>query len=57
MDHTIEVENIIRKVIITAGPHPAAVAVTSAIRCDDPTISPVLFPERFDEEAPAARLI
>ena len=36
VNHAIEIEDVIGKMIITAGADPAAIAVTAAVRRDDP---------------------
>jgi hypothetical protein len=53
----MEIENIIRKMIIAAGADPAAIAVTSAVRCDNPQQLFTFRLKRRHEWAPAVRMI
>ena len=36
LDHAIEIENVIGKMVIAAGAHPAAIAMAAAVGSDDP---------------------
>ena len=56
-DDAVQIKNIIGKMIIAAGADPTAVAVTSAVRCDDPQRLPESFLKELDEISPAASLI
>jgi hypothetical protein len=56
-DHTIKIENIIREMIVTTGAHPITIAVTAAVRRDDPERSSELALERSDEGTPTTCLI
>jgi len=56
-DQTIKIENIIRKVIVTAGANPTAVAMPATIRRDDPECLLELVLQRAHERSPTARLI
>jgi hypothetical protein len=57
LNHVIEVKDVIGKMIVTAGADPAAVAVTAAVRRNDPEPLIDLFLKSGDEAFPAVRLI
>src|SRR5262249_45498448 len=56
-DHTIEIENIVRKVVITASAHPAAIAMATAVRRDNPERLVGLILKQSDKRLPTSRLI
>ena len=56
-DHAIKILDVIREMIIAAGPHPAAIAVAPAVRRDDPRRLPRSLGEFVDEKLPAMCLV
>ena len=56
-DHAIQIENIIREMIITPRTHPATIAVSTAVGRDNPQRLVELLLERSYKRLPASRLI
>ncbi len=57
LDNAIEIQDIVGKMIITAGTDPAAVAVAAAVGRDDPERLFDQFLQGGDEGAPAVGLV
>src|SRR5437879_8221928 len=55
--HAIQIEHVVRKIVISAGANPAAVAVAAAVGCDDPTHSVESLFQGRDQSPPAVREI
>jgi hypothetical protein len=53
----VKIKNIIRKMIIAAGADPAAIAVPSAVRCDNPQRLFTLAVKSDHERSPAVCMV
>src|SRR5215475_12162397 len=56
-DHAIQIGNIVREVVITAGAHPVAIAVATAVRRDNPKRLVGLILKRSYKRLPTSGLI
>src|SRR5262249_14954062 len=57
LNYKIKVTDVIGEMVISTGSNPTAVAVTAAIRSDDPERLRGLFLKSLDESLPTVRLI